>query len=121
MANAGKGLFLACCSIFPLPGGVQSAIVLGVASIVRQGRVSWNNNNTMEGPFPVSGGAFLYHVGECAGAASLLNSCGCLTIGEGPALLEARGLAEALRMGPSVCGKIVMQAEFQLSRAMKSP
>lgn len=31
------GFFLACCSIFPLQGGVQSAIVRGVASIVRQG------------------------------------------------------------------------------------
>lgn len=62
-------------------------------------------------PFPVSGRAFLYPIGEGAGLPRLLNSCGCLTIGEGPALLEAVGLAEALRMGASACGKIVMQAE----------
>lgn len=53
--------------------------------------------------------------------ASLLNSCGCLTIGGGQALLEAGSLAEALRMGARACGKIVMQAEFQLASALKSP
>ena len=96
---------------------MQSAIVRGVASIVRQGRVSWNNNNTMEGPFPVSGGAFLYHVGEGADAARLLNSCQHLTTAGGLALLDSEAVAKPLRIGNAACGKIVMPAFSQLTIA----
>lgn len=49
--------------------------------------------------------------GGAGSAGPSLNSCQCLTIREWQALLDAGSLAEALRMGPRACGKIVMQAE----------